>query len=275
MAPSSFFKFSNPSLTLVFFAAHAYAQTCVPPPTIDLSFGNCTFLYNDTVINSYGILVGVGDSGDSQSLCVMPSTVVNSTMLQSSEICDSDQLDKMTLYQCLSRRGGVVMRDALPSASIDTLADLNPGWVSLTSGSTNVTWQYAVQAALQLKDQAVTMLEGLITQGQLSTMSHLGLAESSPLLQALKDEGLIGALSWGLNAGSQSYSAPRIGSLVLGGYDEESIEGDFFTFPISSQPVQQRPCPLQVNINELTLTVRNVSLPMITQSNPLVACIEP
>jgi hypothetical protein len=140
-----------------------------------------------------------------------------------------------------------------------------------------VTWQYAVQAAVHLRDQAVTMIEGLITQGQESTTSHLGLAESSPLLQSLKDAGLIGARSWGLNAGSQSFSAPRVGSLVLGGYDEESIQGDFYSFdiPVPNPPLNGRPCPLKVTITNLTLTVRNVSTGIVGLANKLMACIEP
>jgi hypothetical protein len=276
MAPSN--NFNSPALSLVFLlAVRACAQTCLPPPTIELSLGNCTFIYNDTEIDSYGILVGVGNSSNPQNSCVMPSTVVNSTMLQSSEICDSDQLDNMTRAQCLSRRGGVITRDALPPAPTNSLPGLNPGWVSLMSVDTTVPWQYAVQAAVQLRDQAVTMIEGLITQGQQHTTSHLGLAESSSLLQSLKDAGLIGARSWGLNAGSQSYSAPRVGNLLLGGYDEESIEGNFFSYdiPVPNPPLNGRPCPLKVKITELTLTVRNVSNPMVGLANSLTACIEP
>jgi len=276
MASSSNFNFS--ALSLVFLlAVHACAQTCLPPPTIELTFGRCSFIYNDAEINSYGILVGVGNSSNPENICVMPSTVVNSTMLQSSEICDSDQLDNMTRAQCLSRRGGVVTRDALPSAPTDSLPGLNPGWVSLMSIDTTVPWQYAVQAAVQLRDQTVTMIEGLITQGQQHTASHLGLAESSPLLQSLKDAGLIGARSWGLNAGSQSYSAPRVGSLVLGGYDEESIEGNFFSYdiPVPNPPLNNRPCPLKVKIVNMTLTVQNVSNSMVGPANSLTACVEP
>jgi hypothetical protein len=276
MAPLSDFVFS--ALSLVFLlVAHACAQTCLPPPTIELSLGNCTFIYNDTEIDSYGILVSVGNPSNPQNICVMPSTVVNSTMLQSSEICDSDQLDNMTQPQCLSRRGGVVMRDVLPPALTDSLPGLNPGWVSLVSVDTTVPWQYAVQAAVQLRDQVITMTEGLITQGQQHTTSHLGLAESSPLLQSLNDAGLIGARSWGLNAGSQSYSSPRVGSLVLGGYDEESIQGNFFSYdiPVPNPPLNDRPCPLKVKITELSMTVRNTSTSMVGLANSLLACVEP
>jgi hypothetical protein len=63
----------------------------------------------------------------------------------------------------------------------------------------------------------------------------------------------------------------------LGGYDEESIEGNFFSYdiPVPNPPLNGRPCPLKVKITELTLTVRNVSNPMVGLANSLTACIEP
>jgi hypothetical protein len=125
------------------------------------------------------------------------------------------------------------------------------------------------------------MLEGLISEGQQHAMSHIGLAEASTLLQSLKDADLIGSKSWGLDAGSQSFNAPRNGSLVLGGYDASSFEGGWFSYDIpKSNLVRERSCPLQVQITQLALTAqigRNepTSETPITSGNPLTACIEP
>jgi|SRR3569833_186646 len=261
--------------TAVFLAPLGSSQSCPEPPTISLTLGNCTFSEaNETSpVDSWGVLLGVGNTAE---LCVVPSTVVNSTLLQSSEICTGEWLNGTTEAQCRSRRGGYVTKSALPSASTDGLAALNPGWVSLMTIDAPTPFQFAVNAALQLRDLSVTMVEGLISQGQESTSSHLGLAEKSTLLQSLKDAGLIAARSWGMNSGSQSYLLPRSGNIVLGGRDEASIDGPVYTFNIASpNTLNNRPCPLQVTITEMTFTVRNTSLSYVDRSNKLPVCIEP
>jgi len=110
---------------------------------------------------------------------------------------------------------------------------------------------------------------------------HIGLAEKSTLLQSLKEANLIGARSWGLNSGSQSYSNPRDGSLVLGGYDEASIDGDFHASRdiIQGAKVNGRPCPLQITLSGLTVIVsgpkgtnaKNYSV----LANKITVCLEP
>jgi hypothetical protein len=265
-------------------ASGSAAQSC-KPPTIQLGLGACNFSApGQTDVYSYGVLLGVGNSTE---LCTMPSTVVNSTLLMSSEVCYSDWLKvdnttTMNPAQCRSRRGGFVIRAGLPSASTDGLAAKNPGWVGLMQTDTQTPFQYAAQAGLQMRDESVTMIEGLITQGQEHTMSHLGLGEDSSLLQALKDANLIGANSWGLNSGSRSSLAPRDGSLVLGGYDEASVEGPFFTYPIAKPDLlNSRPCPLQVQITEMNLTIQNGKTNQtsfnnfFSQANKIPFCIEP
>lgn len=153
-------------------------------PTIQLALRNCTFsAANQTDVDSWGVLLGVGGVSE---LCAVPSVLVNSTLLQSSEVCTEEWLRvgniSMTPAQCRSRRGGFVNRQALPSAPIDGLDVLNPGWVSITRVDVPTAFQYAVRAAVQIADTSITMIEGLITQGQQHTGSHLGLAEVSTLL---------------------------------------------------------------------------------------------
>ncbi|KAH6881160.1 hypothetical protein B0T10DRAFT_411334 [Thelonectria olida] len=220
----------------------------------------------------------------------MTSTVVNSTLIQSSEVCSDEWLTvgsigvKMTAAQCRSRRGGFIIRDDVPSASSDALSalsNLNPGWANITKADTTTPFQYAIQTSLQMQDNSVTMIEGLISQGQQHTMSHIGLAETSTLLHSLKDAGLIAAKSWGLDSGSQSFMAPRNGSLVLGGYDDSGFDGGWFTYPISkSNMVRERTCPLQVQITQMSFKVQiGQDTPKeetpVSGGNPLTACIEP
>lgn len=277
---------------IVLVAISALAQGRAAPscqlPTIRLPFGNCSFpTTNQGRVYSTGILLGADQS---DRFCGMVSTVVNSSLIQTSNTCSDKWLNvtsarvEMTKQQCLSRRGGFLIRDDLPETSSvvrSSLSDLNPGWVNITKNDTNKPFQYAEEIELKIKDNSITMLGGLISQGQQHTMSHIGLAETSTLLQSLKDKGLIAARSWGLDSGSQSVAAPRNGSLVLGGYDASSFDGGWTTFPISrSNLVRKRHCPLQVLITQMSFTVqvggdKEQTKTPVSGSNALTACIEP
>src|SRR6266536_1053870 len=130
------------------------AASCQPPPTIQLPLQNCTISEpNQPDVVSWGARIGVSNSSE---VCIVPSTVINSTFLQSSEICNNDQLDGMTYAQCRSRRGGSVTRSSLPSAPTEGLGDINPGWVSLMQSNGTQPFQYAADAGLQLRVDSVT-----------------------------------------------------------------------------------------------------------------------
>jgi len=151
------------------------------------------------------------------------------------------------------------------------LKDLNPGWGIFGNKLTA-----AATATMQLLDDRITDTVGLITEGQKSTQSHLALSSGSTFLARLKEGGLIGALSWGLNSGSQSLRFPRVGSLVLGGFDKGSLAGPFYDYPINPAPLETRYCPLQVLVTGLTVTSRNETKNIfIDKANKLSACIEP
>ena len=153
---------------------------------------------------------------------------MNDTFLVASGACDGEkQLNGSRPAQCLSRKGGYVNLNQLPSVDPVGLEENNKGWKNITSVDASDPFKYAVRAPLQLRDQQVTFRQGIIDSGLQHTTSHIGLAETSTFLQSLKDTGLIGARSWGLNSGSQSYATPRDGSLVLGGFDQASIDGNF------------------------------------------------
>ncbi|KAK5658303.1 hypothetical protein OQA88_2278 [Cercophora sp. LCS_1] len=254
------------------------ATTCGEPQTIQLSLGPCVILSNPSDIISWGIRIGVDNSGE---VCAVPSTVVNSTFLASSEICNKDQLDFQGLHltesQCRSKRGGYTFKDRLPPTPIAGLAELNPGWGALDNTITE-----SVNATLRLGRHDISTVAPLFSDGNVSVTSHLGLAAGSTLLQDLKDRLLIGSRSWGLNSGSHSERFPRPGSLILGGYDEASLAGSFQYFDVKvPDKLETRNCPLQVLITGLSMVIHspNTTQPvvkeLVSNANKLPACIEP
>ncbi|KAK0654968.1 hypothetical protein B0T16DRAFT_292522, partial [Cercophora newfieldiana] len=214
----------------------------------------------------------------------VPSTVVNSTFLASSEVCGDGQLSVHGLQwsreQCRSRRGGVIDKHRVPSAAIDGLAELNPEWGALDNNITE-----AVNATLQLGRHSVATVAALFSDGNVSITSHLGLAAGSTLLHGLKESGQIASKSWGLNSGSRGVTSPRSGSLVLGGFDEASVAGPFYEYDVRSpDKLENRYCPLQVLVTGLAITVNTnknvnatkpVSKVFVSNANKWMACIEP
>ncbi len=269
-------------------ATLATAQGSCVSPTIRLKLSSCSIPGTGTAtdISAWGLLAGVGDSA---TLCMVPSTVVNSTILMSNEICEGPWLQNpnTTLAQCRSRRGGVIQRsdfstvDITSSTEMERLKTLNPGWKNLMSLSgINDTFQHALQTDLHLSStRKIAFLEGLATGGQQSSLSHLGLGEQSELLGALRKANLIGARSWGLDSGSQSVLHPRDGSLILGGYDQGAYTGnlrEFATHENETNELQDRPCPLQVAVSRLVIHVNKAdSKTYEDTTNPSKYCIEP
>ncbi|TPX15876.1 uncharacterized protein E0L32_000210 [Thyridium curvatum] len=234
---------------------------------------------NGPTIHSWGARVGVGGN---QQLCVTPSTVVNSTLLMAPSVCDDAQLaaENMTYSQCASRRGGFIDPNTLSAASsaeLGTLSSLNPGWPAIAGPD---AFKSAVDAVMHLHggpENDVSMLQGIIASGRNHTTSHLGLGDRSVVLDALLIEKHISSRSFGLNAGSTSVSAPRDGGIVFGDYDAGVAEGTFVQYPMTySQILNDRVCPLQVTIKQLSL--RQPGMPdnkLFGAEWPLQACIEP
>lgn len=252
--------------------------SCQSPPTVALNLGPCRVLaVNESDVSSFGITIGIQGT----EICVAPSTTVNTTFLTEASICADGQLGmddepsqrgvRMTSKQCRSRRGGFINKNTLATTDVQPLKDLNPGWSIFGNKLTA-----AATTTLQLLEDKIIDTVGLITEGQKSTQSHLALSSGSTFLARLKDNGLIGALSWGLNSGSQSLLFPRVGSLVLGGFDKGSLAGPFYDYPINPAPLETRYCPLQVLVTGLTVWSRNgTESKIIDKANKLSACIEP
>ncbi|KAL2136888.1 hypothetical protein VTI74DRAFT_614 [Chaetomium olivicolor] len=258
------------------------SPACLPSPVLQLSLGSCSVLSpGQPDVHSWGVLLGI-DRAD--SLCAAPSTVLSNSFLTTDDLCTGSQLVdiqglRLTDAQCRSRRGGYITQARpLPEAPTDGLAAANPNWIALGNNITS-----AAVATLRFLDQSVTMTVGLIRSGQQSTASHLGLDAGSVLLRSLKDKSLIAARSFGLNVGSQSAEFPRRGSLVLGGYDQASFASSSVAeYPISTAKLNNRHCPLQVQVEKLTLSARRSPNSTDTedreiwgQANPVTFCIEP
>lgn len=143
---------------------------------------------------------------------------------------------------------------------------------------------YIVMFMLQLDSALSSYPLGIIISGRNQNVGHLGLAnDSAAFRHTAPVKGLIPAIGFGLNAGSQSVKNPRSGHLVLGGYDQSSLNGTFFRYPIrdttSTTSFGGRECPLQVKIIKLVLRLQtldgfdDVELKAPGPSFP--ACIEP
>ena len=247
------------------------SSTCPPPLFLQLS--NCTVA--GTTVNSWGLRLNLADP--SQYLCVVPSTVVNSTLVLDSGFCKTQS--NLTAAQCESRCGNTFNVSAAgtsyTSSSASVLAP-NPVWTEISPEPL-----LAGTTVLQLppNDEISNYPIGIITSGENQNVGHLGLANDSQFLQSALSSGLIPGNGFGLDAGSQSVDNPRDGSLVLGGYDLASVAGAFSNFPIATAGSSERECPLQVTISLLVLRfplTEGFNDVTLTSSGILVpACIEP
>jgi hypothetical protein len=189
-----------------------------------------------------------------------------------------------TIAQCESLCGNTFNTStagaSFNSSSINTLLEPNLVWSEITPEHL-----LAGQTVLQLQlDSALSNYPlGIITSGPNQNVGHLGLASDSDFLHAAFSSGLIGANGFGLNAGSQSIRNPRSGGLVLGGYDQSSLNGTFFQYPIrdatSTPTFGGKECPLQVTITQLVLRLQMLDgfadVELMAPGVSIPACIEP
>lgn len=249
------------------------ASDCSAKP-IWLGLADCKIEQAETnTTDSWGIELTIGQPG--QTLCLVPSTLLNNTVLMGADVCSDPNRGSDTIDQCRSRRGGLFRATgSFTSTAARSLDD--PGWTAL-----NNTLDLAGQTTLLLRtDDSVNMTLAVTTGGQNHATSELGLGIESTFLEALVDAGTIPARAFGIDAGSQSVSNPRDGSVVLGGYDQASI-GDHFTefemnYPMIHSDAGTRVCPLQVNIRRLVLRPEGgKEILLLEEDFNNYACIEP
>lgn len=248
-------------------------QSSVYP--IALTIANVSIASQDT--SSYGIRLNVGNP--KQNLCLTPSTVVDNTLLITSNICATNALGNSTLAQCRSYHGGLFDLTAAGASFQNvsvTTANIpqDPGWLQF-----NNPYTVAGRTDLDLVSNvaAANMTVVAITEGSNFTAGHLGLGKNSVLLRHLKDSGQIPSLSFGLNAGSQSIQNPRRGNVMLGGWDPASVASPFYSYPMNyTDTLAGRYCPLQVQIQGLQLLLAGLEpIELIGEGDGHAACIEP
>ncbi|KAH8906647.1 hypothetical protein BR93DRAFT_927488 [Coniochaeta sp. PMI_546] len=284
-------------LTVLFISSTCILAAC-PPEPIFLPLDNCTInLPNQPTIHSWGAPISVSSSESSstlQYLCGVPSTVTNTTFYTTSLLCSDDNIrsQNLTYAICLSRRGGVLSvdssgqpagSDVLQTTSTSGFNTSDGGWATIMKPDD--PFPAAVLATLHLHGRdSITMTAGLIEKGNNHTTTHVSLGDRSVLLSSLLSAGRIAARSFGFDAGSQSYFAPRAGGLVLGGWDDGARAGtevhfDMAEYKENHQLNGKRTCPLQVTIASMVLrpaggdgtTDYNLG---IEPAHPQQACLE-
>ncbi|KAK6503974.1 hypothetical protein TWF506_002191 [Arthrobotrys conoides] len=250
--------------------------SCAKPPCSTSSTPVCLNLQNCTNVDAWGLQVEVGTRSQArQKICLVPSTVINATYTLGSEICNNDNSLNKT---CQASHGGTFDRTLLAGfASRST--SLNGGaegfWDDLNGPvETFGDVDFAVAGFTQLKNYEI----GVVTNGTKFNLGQLGLGPKSSFLQALKDQGFIDRLVFGFDAGSQSPYNPRPGHIVLGGYDQSRVAGNFAEFDINYEDTEFRPCPFRVEIQKIDVlfekTMKTTAFIDLESRNPY-ACIEP
>jgi hypothetical protein len=280
-------------LAIIPLVALQTTTTCLSRP-ISLVLSNCSGNVQGLGWG-WGIELAIGEGRDAPKACLMPSTVVNTTLIMSSELCQESvrtrykKYPNMTEAQCRSRAGGVLDREAFSQFNIevkkDELKEQNPAWWKIMTDEQRDRdpFPHVMSVPVHLSDDNITThpyIHVWVKEGENHSMHHLGLGDNSNFLHSLVEPGLI-LPQWSLNVGSRSAEYPRSGALVLGGYDKNGIEGSFVTYSIKEPGVRlvQRPCPLQT---KMTKVVVNISVNGTSRqvepydpTNVPGACIEP
>jgi hypothetical protein len=158
-----------------------------------------------------------------QFIIFAPSTVVNSTLVISDSFCQNN--DNLTAAQCASSCGNTynisASGDSFQSTP-NTLLIQDPLWAD--NSSQPLYSLITGETLLQLpSDQSLSNDSfGIISSGENQNVGHFGPASNSSFLQLALSESPIPGNGFALDAGSQSVTSPRNGSLVLGGYNPAS-----------------------------------------------------
>jgi hypothetical protein len=212
-----------------------------------------------------------------QRLCLIPSTVINSTLVSQQSLCVvSDTLEP---HKCEALRGGffnenssTTWTDVSLSSYNDTRS--NPTWEHFNPpGFTKVGYD-----KINIPNTNVALYGAGIALNQYGNNSNagmIGLGKDSVFLNDAVRQGRAGSMSWALDAGSQSLVKPRDGELVVGGYNAGRTDGSFSWTNVSDM-AGDRPCPLRTKITQMAVTLPNGDAVPIQSSAEIVeACIEP
>lgn len=252
--------------------ATATAQQSCTNTTFAVALRNCTI---SSDVTAWGHLVEVGTPR--QRLCLVPSTVVNSTLLSQKSLCAISQTP--ALHQCEALRGGFFNENSSSTWTTVALADYNdtrsnPTWDHFNPpGITKVGYDVLNFPNANIALQGTGL--ALNQYGNNSNAGMLGLGIDSVFLQDAVRQGVAGSRSWSLDAGSQSLANPRNGELVVGGYNAGRTDGSFYWTAVSNM-AGDRPCPLRTRMVDVSVTLANGSVvPVNSRAETVEACIEP
>ncbi|OIW24775.1 hypothetical protein CONLIGDRAFT_673873 [Coniochaeta ligniaria NRRL 30616] len=248
------------------------AQSSCSNTTFAISLRNCTFASG---VAAWGNLVEVGTPP--QRLCLVPSTVINSTLVSQESLCAvSDTLEP---HKCEALRGGFFNENSSSTwtdVSLSSYNDTrsNPTWEHFNApGFTKVGYD-----KINVPNTNVALYGAGIALNQYGNNSNagmIGLGKDSVFLNDAVRQGRAGSMSWSLDAGSQSLVKSRNGELVIGGYNAGRTDGSFSWSNVSDM-AGDRPCPLRTKITHMSVTLENGDvIPIQSSAEIIEACIEP
>lgn len=198
---------------------------------------------------------------------------VNNTVVVTQPICLNSTYGNYS--QCISDRGGVFdVQEAASSytssqdgiAPDDVWQSFNPAFAG--SGNTSVQFPSDVffpSYPIALAEVAPN-----------SSLSQLGLANTSVFLREVVSAGLATIPAYSILAGSQA-QVPRDGHLIIGAYDANSLAGPFYNFTMSNTTIAgDRVCSLNVQVDSIVLNIPGqMGVELNTDSTPMSSCLEP
>ncbi|KAM7216067.1 hypothetical protein V8F06_008540 [Rhypophila decipiens] len=242
--------------------------------TFAVKLRNCTF---ESGVTSWGNLIEVGTPP--QRLCLVPSTVINSTLVSQESLCLVSQT--LEPHKCEALRGGFFNENSSSTWTDVSLVKYNdtrsnPTWEHFNPpGFTKVGYDKIV---FPNTDPPVDLYGAGIALNQYGNNSNagmIGLGINSVFLNDGVRQGRAGSKSWSLDAGSNSLVKPREGEMVIGGYNSARTDGSFSWSNVSNM-AGDRPCPLRTRITEMSVTLGDGSIvPIISSAETADACIEP
>lgn len=262
--------------------SRATTEACsLPPPPIYFPLTNCSFATSNpsypaevTQVDSWGIPVKI--ASPAQSMCLEPSTVVNNVVIMTQDICTNPENE--TVAQCASRRGGWLdIATALEDFNGTSINELAPDleWDILNPPGYAKAARTMIQFPTDIQlDSALVALAG--AEAANSSVGQLGLGNDSVILKEMIDAGLSPSNGFAYLAGSQSIDSARNGHLIVGGYDKQSVVGNFTNFALNTTWESARLCPLHVTVTGVMLQrAGKEDEPLITSGASIPACIEP
>jgi hypothetical protein len=220
-----------------------------------------------------------------QRLCLLPSTLTNSTMLSQQSLCNIAD-PGMTWRGCESLRGGFFGENSSRTWTLTpwntslvepTWADFNPPGVTRVSYDT-LRLPSASKSRGNGSDKLTLYGFGLALNKRAiirSTAGMLGLGVNSSFIERAVHDKLSPARSWSLYAGSQSQASLRNGGLVVGGIDVSRVDGPLHWGNVSDM-AGDWPCPLRTTIADVYISLENgTRVPLMSSGERFLACIEP